>query len=99
MPTLDELKIILSKFFESKPIDKAWIFGSYARGEQTTSSDIDILVDFNEENYPSLFTHAGMICDLEDIFNLKVDLVPRKNLYPRVQKEVEKDKILIYERS
>ena len=99
MPTLEELKITLSRFFESKPIDKAWIFGSYARGEQTPLSDIDILVDFIEDNYPSLLSHAAMICDLEDIFNLKVDLVPRKNLYPCIKKEVEKDKILIYERS
>ena len=98
MPTLESLKEILSHFFESKPVERAWIFGSYARGEQNINSDIDILVDFANDNYPSLLMHSSMICDLEDLFQAKIDLVPRESLYPRVREEIEKEKVLIYER-
>lgn len=99
MPSLETLKKELKEFFSNQPVEKAWIFGSYARGEQTVHSDIDILVDFDENDYPSLFRHAAMICDLEDLFNARIDLVPREGLYPRVKDKVEREKILVYERN
>lgn len=96
--SLESLKETLSIFFASRPVDKAWIFGSYARGEQSATSDIDILVDFDKDNYPSLFAHSSMICDLEDLFHTKIDLVPQEGLFPRVKQKIDKEKILIYER-
>ena len=97
MPSLEFVKSELVKFFKNQPVERAWLFGSYARGEQTPHSDIDILVNFDEENYPSLLRHSAMICDLEDKFNTKIDLVPEESLYPSVKNEIEKEKILIYE--
>ena len=88
----------LRDYFKTKPIVKAWIFGSYARGEQTPDSDIDILVDFDMDNYPSLLGHAGMIIDIEDLIGKKIDLVPNECVYQRIRHFVEKDKVLIYER-
>lgn len=99
MANIDDIKILLKDFFINKPIDRAWIFGSYARGEQTPNSDIDILVDFDKKNNLSLFGLAAIINELETLTNSKVDLVDRKNLYPYVAKFVEKEKILIYERN
>lgn len=78
---------------------RAWIFGSYARGEQTPDSDIDILVDFDSQNYPSLLTHVAMINNLEDLLGHKIDLVPNDCLYESIRPSVNKDKILIYERT
>ena len=99
MYSVQEIKERLQDFFESKPINKAWIFGSYARGEQTKQSDIDILVDFNRDNYPSLLKHAGFILELEEMLDSKIDLIPLDCLYDYVKNTIEKDKILIYERS
>ena len=99
MHTLSFIKETLSQYFADQPVTKAWVFGSYARGEQTPQSDLDILVVFDENDYPSLLSHAGMVCDLEDLFNMKIDLVPQDNLYPQVRNSIEKNKILIYERN
>ena len=38
----------IKTYLASMPIDKAWIFGSFARGEETDDSDIDILVQFTK---------------------------------------------------
>lgn len=99
MPKLEQIKNILQNYFKSKPIEKAWIFGSYARGEESTTSDIDILVDFDKDNYPSLLKHIRIIHEIEDLTGVKIDLVPNDSLYDAIRPAVDKDKILVYERS
>ena len=47
----------LQSFFPAYPVEKAWIFGSYARGEETRKSDIDIMVKFDENAGVSLSTN------------------------------------------
>lgn len=44
-------------YFKSQPILRAWLFGSYSRGDETEESDIDILVDYDNE---SPLSHANM---------------------------------------
>lgn len=88
----------LKDFFSTQPVEKAWLFGSYSRGEETENSDIDILVSFDKNAKISLLRHAAMLVDLEDLLRCPVDLVNEKSLFPEVRKEVELDKILIYER-
>lgn len=95
MKSLDLNKI--RNYFATKPVDKAWIFGSYARGEQTLDSDVDILVTYTPGERPGLFGIVDMIEDLQQILGIKVDLVERDRLYSRVAKEVELQKIPIYE--
>lgn len=90
---------ILSSYFSTQPVQKAWIFGSYARGEQTDSSDIDILVVFDEEAKVSLFRYAHIVNELEDLLKKNVDLVVDGTLLPFAVKSAEKDKKLIYERA
>lgn len=84
--------------FSTLPIEKAWIFGSYARGEQTKDSDVDILVSYLPNKRPGLFGVVNIVESLQKILGTKVDLVERSCLFPRVAKEVEKDKIQFYER-
>lgn len=88
----------LKDFFSTQPVEKAWLFGSYSRGEETENSDIDILESFDKNAKISLLRHAAMLVDLEDLLRCPVDLVNEKSLFPEVRKEVELDKILIYER-
>ena len=85
-------------YFANQPVVKAWLFGSYARGEEREDSDIDILVSFDDKAKVSLLRHAGMLCDLEDLLNRPVDLVNELSLYPEVRETVNTDRILIYER-
>lgn len=90
---------LITDFLATQPILRAWIFGSYARGEQRPDSDLDILVDFDKDNYPSLLQHSFMIKELEDILQIKIDLVPQECVYPLYRPIIEKDRILVYERN
>ena len=88
----------LQAFFPSYPIEKAWVFGSYARGDETRKSDIDIMVSFDKDAQISLFDYIGMMNDLEDLFHRKIDLVEEGQLRTWARESVEQEKILIYER-
>lgn len=82
-----------------QPVKRAWLFGSCSRGEETPSSDIDILVDYDNSNgLVSLFKMGGMLMDLTDLLGRKVDLVENRGLMGFARESVERDKILIYER-
>ena len=65
---------IIVNYFKNQPVEKAWLFGSYSRGEETEDSDVDILVTFKSGERIGL-KYAAMICDLEDLLHKKVDMV------------------------
>lgn len=88
----------IADYFKTQPIQRAWLFGSYARSDESPLSDVDILVQFDEGGV-SLLKHAAMICELEKILDRPVDIVPEKMLRPRVRESVDQDKKLIYERT
>jgi len=94
-----KLTKMISTYLSNQPVERAWIYGSYSRGEETDESDIDLLVVFDEKANVSLLRHAKMIVDLEKILNKRVDMVTDGNLLPFAQKSANKDKILIYERA
>ncbi len=90
---------LIADYFKTQPIQKAWLFGSFARGEETPLSDVDLLVQFDDNARVSLLKHAAMICELEEILDRPVDIVPEGTLYPRIAESINQDKILIYERA
>lgn len=96
MSTQDLTKII-ADYFETQPVLRAWLFGSYARGEDTPLSDVDLLVQFNEGGI-SLLKHAAMLDDLERMLDRPVDLVEDGTLRPRISDSVNRERKLIYER-
>lgn len=69
---LDILRKYKEQNTEKYGITKLGLFGSYARGEQTPSSDIDICVSIEP---PSLFKLGGIHSDLKELFNKEIDLV------------------------
>ena len=92
-----DLKLI-TDFLSTQPISKAWIFGSFARGEENPQSDVDILVTFKEQVRIGL-KFVQIINSLEKLLNRPVDLVEESSLLPWIKPIVEKEKILIYEGS
>ena len=89
----------IADYFKTQPVVKAWLFGSFARGEERPWSDVDILFVPDRSGKPfSLFTHGGMLMDLQDLLGRKVDLVEEGSLRPYAVESVNRDKILIYER-
>lgn len=57
---------IIADYFKDQPVLRAWIFGSYSRGEQKPWSDADILVQYDRQRPIGLLKIAGMKVDLED---------------------------------
>ena len=92
------IKQIITDYFKTQPIEKAWLFGSHSHGKATRKSDVDILVRFTPNSRITLFTHAGMMVDLQELLKKKVDLVEEGQLCDFAVDSVEQDKILIYER-
>lgn len=88
---------LIADYFKTQPIQKAWLFGSFARGEETPLSDVDLLVQYDEDGI-SLLKHAAMICELEEILDRPVDIVEDGTLLPFAVESANRDKKLIYER-
>ena len=95
MKSLNEIREILKQqkeFLKKKyKIKEIGIFGSYVRGEQTHTSDVDILVEFYET--PDFLTFLEIERFLEELLGVKVDLVRksalRKEIYEQVLQEVQ----------
>jgi predicted nucleotidyltransferase len=74
-------------------IVKIGIFGSYARGESTVESDIDIVI---EQKKPDLFLLGRIKIELEEKFNKPVDVIRlRENINPFLKKRIEKDVLYV----
>ena len=77
---------------------KAWLFGSYSRGEETDVSDIDILIVLDDSQHVGL-KFFGMYEDLKELLGRNIDLVTDRSLASFARESVDRDKILIYERA
>ena len=87
----------IAEYFKTQPVQKAWLFASFARGEETADSDVDLLII--PDQMVGLFKLSGMHLDLQELLSKRVDLVTDKGLLPSARKNVERDRILIYERT
>lgn len=90
MKTLNEIRQVLSVQKQSLctkyQITELGVFGSYARGEQTEASDVDILVDY--ETAPTLVMLVELRDYLSQLFGLKVDVVTKNGLKSRIRERV-----------
>jgi len=75
-------------------VTKIGIFGSFARGEQTKSSDVDVLVDF-AQGYATLHNFIGLSDYLETLFRRKVDLLTEPSISNYIRPYIEQDVIWI----
>ena len=89
------LSEILEKSKKDKDINKAYLFGSYARGEETSLSDVDIRLEVND-NF-TLFDLTEIAYNLEEKLNKKVDIITSGNLDELLYEEIKKEEICIYE--
>jgi len=87
---LTQMKYYLSSKYN---IESLYIFGSYAREEQTEKSDIDILVDF--KNTPDLLTFIEMEEYMSEKLKIHVDLVPKRKLKLQIKDQILEEAIAI----
>ena len=97
--TIDEIKNIIAPIAKSYGVQKVFLFGSYARGEATASSDLDFCID--APSIRDLFMLGGLYADLEDAFSKKLDLITvgslKYNSDTRFINNLKNEQILVYE--
>ncbi|MBI5683306.1 MAG: nucleotidyltransferase family protein [Deltaproteobacteria bacterium] len=93
----DEIKKTLAlhkdKFRKNFKVKEIGIFGSYVKGEEKKTSDIDILVDFAEP--VGFFKFLELEEYIEDLLHAKVDLVSKKALKPRIGRYILEEVVYI----
>lgn len=97
MKSIEEIRRVLR---ESKPllrdqyrVTEVGIFGSYARGEQTETSDVDVLIDY--EVAPTLFKLVELRGFLSELMGVKVDVVTKHGMKPRIRERVLSEVIFV----
>lgn len=90
---LDQLRVYYSYNKERFGIEKLGIFGSFARGEETPESDIDIIISLKN---PSFFLYGEISRQLQDVFGREIDLVSAKaHLNDEFKLQIEKEAIYV----
>ena len=94
--TIPEIKEIVSELTKKYGAQRVYLFGSYARGDMDSSSDIDLRIDKGEIRGLKL---AGLLVELEDALQMSVDLIPTGSLDNRFLESIRDDEVLLYEAS
>lgn len=95
----NEIKMKLLPVFSRFPIEKAILFGSYAKGSPTQQSDIDIVIDSKGKIKGIDF--FGVLDNIVQVLDVPVDLIEASQIIEgsRVQDEINKTGIIIYEKA
>ena len=89
----------IQDYMAEEPVERAWLFGSFSRMEERPDSDIDILVNIDKSAQIGLLYYSGMINALEAKLGRRVDLVEEESVKPFARESINRDKVLIYERT
>ena len=95
----DEKEILRDAVLAITPefdIDKVYLFGSFAKGQQNDMSDIDLCLETGRKF--SLFNANNYSQRIRLLTGRDVDVVTERSLYPHVRNTMLKDRILLYER-
>ena len=97
--TTNEIKEKLHPVFKAIPVEKAILFGSYAKGNPTKSSDVDIFID--SQGKIKGIDFFGVLEDITQTLRIPVDLIEASQVVDggRVQREIDETGVLIYERA
>jgi uncharacterized protein len=88
---LEILRQQIPMLTERYSVETLEIFGSYVRSEQKKNSDLDILVTFKQD--PSLLTYIAIENYLSDLLGIKVDLVMKDSLKPKIGQQILREAI------
>ena len=91
-----ELEEAINSVSPAFDINKVYLFGSFARGQQTESSDVDLCLETGQ-NF-SLINAVNYSKEIKALTGREVDVVTERSLYPHIRNAMLKDKTLLYER-
>lgn len=90
-PEMKKIKKQIVPILKKHGVKKAGIFGSFARGEQTKRSDVDILVKLPKKT--SLLDIIGIEQEIEDKTHRKADLVEYTTIHPLLKNQILKEEV------
>jgi len=90
------IDLLVDFFRHDGRISKAWIFGSFARGDNSSHRDIDLMVRYSDKASGTLFDYSDIKFKLENILKQEIDIVEEGYVQPFALESVNRDKILIY---
>jgi predicted nucleotidyltransferase len=93
-PVIKKLEAAAPAIRSQFGVTRIGIFGSFARGEQTKKSDVDVLVNF-AEGYATLKNFVGLADHLEALFKRKVDLITVEGVDKYIRQNVEAEVIWV----
>jgi predicted nucleotidyltransferase len=91
---ISKLKKSISRLLIASGVKRAAIFGSFARGDATKQSDIDLLIEFKGKN-KSLFDLVALKLQLEEKLGRHVDLVTYNSLHPLLRDRIIAEQVII----
>lgn len=96
--SISDIKNILKEIFYNTDVEKAILFGSYAKNTQTETSDIDILIDSNGKIKGLKF--FAIIDMIREKLDKDVDIIEKTEIdkNSKIEKEIEKTGVIIYEK-
>ncbi|MGI4742948.1 MAG: nucleotidyltransferase family protein [Janthinobacterium lividum] len=95
--SLEYIRQVVAEYFADKPVRRVEVFGSYARGEATAESDLDLLLSRKSDTSLSLFDLVDYQEDLQQKLELRVDI--GMALSPYARPHIEPDLTTIYEQA
>jgi uncharacterized protein len=89
---LEKLRQFKPELQRKYPVSRLGVFGSYARGEATNESDIDIAVEISA---PMGLNLIAMADEIEELLGKKTDVVSKRSIKPKYLQRVEKDIVYV----
>jgi hypothetical protein len=78
---------------QRRGVNHAALFGSVARGQAKSDSDLDVMIDIDTSIVQDVYDYAGVIGFISDLFPMKVDVANREMLKPYVRPSAERDAV------
>ena len=92
--TIEEIKAIIEPIARKYGVERVYLFGSYARGDVTENSDVDLRVD--KGSLKGMFALCGLYTEFEEALQMKVDVLTTGSLDDDFLRKIQKEEVLLY---
>lgn len=89
-----KMKALVVSILKKNGVKKAALFGSFARGEATKESDIDLLIEFRGKK-KDLLDHVSLVQELEEALHRKVDVLTYNYIHPALREQILSEQVRI----
>lgn len=93
--SISEIAELITPIAKRYGVASVWLFGSYARGEATQTSDVDLLIDHGK--IQTLFELTAFRLDCENALRKPVDVVTLDAVSPRLSRSIQRDEVMIFD--